>query len=121
MKRSIFSMRSAGRLPFARLVRDRHQWADYSGAWEAPARARHFATASLPDSDGGERSIRDPGSCGAITLVRIDPEAQRLGADERYEIALPPPGRGLAQCGDQFIVGLRARRRTGTILQRTRH
>src|SRR5882724_11451742 len=54
----------------------------------------------------------------AHSLIGIDPEAQRPGADERHEIALPLPGRRLAQRRDQFIVGLRARRRTGTVLQR---
>ena len=41
-------------------------------------------------------------------LIRVDAKPQRLGADERDEIALPLPGRGFAQRDDQFIVGLGA-------------
>ena len=48
--------------------------------------------------------------------VRVEPEAQRLGADEGDEIALPPPGRGFAQRRDQIVVGLRRVRRTGAVL-----
>src|SRR4051812_30853834 len=53
------------------------------------------------------------------SLVRIDPEAQRLRACERYQVALPLPGCGFAQRRDQLIVGLRARRRTAAVLQGT--
>ena len=42
-----------------------------------------------------------------------------FGSDEGDEIALPLPGGGLAQRRDQVVVGLRPRRRTGAILQRT--
>src|SRR5206468_7793723 len=51
-------------------------------------------------------------------LIGIEPEAQRLGADEGNEIALPLPGRRIAQGGDQIIVGLRAIRRAGPVLHR---
>jgi hypothetical protein len=55
-----------------------------------------------------------------LVLVRVDLEPQRFRSHERDEIALPLPGRGCAQRRGQLIVGLRARRRTGAILQRTR-
>jgi hypothetical protein len=45
-------------------------------------------------------------------------ESQRLRSDEGNEIALPLPGRGFAQGGDQFVVGLRPRRRAVMILKR---
>src|ERR1700692_1136419 len=61
----------------------------------------------------------DASSQSKPALVGIDPESQRLGSDERNQIALPLPGRGLAQGCDQFIVSLRPGQRAVTILHRT--
>src|SRR5215216_1338842 len=41
----------------------------------------------------------------ARALIGVDTKPQRLGADERHEIALPLPCRRLAQRRDQFVVG----------------
>ena len=74
-------------------------------------------------ASAGTRTNR-PGNSQALSPARsrvdpsigIEPKPQRPGSDERHEIALPLPGRGLAQRRDQFVVGLRPRRRTGAIL-----
>jgi hypothetical protein len=65
------------------------------------------------------RRVRRHDSTRAIKeSVGVDTEPERPGSDERNQIALPLPGGGLAQRRDQFIVGLRPRRRTSTVLQR---
>src|SRR6202521_4142826 len=51
--------------------------------------------------------------------VGIEVKAQRFRPDEGDVIALPLPGRSLAQCRDQVVVGLRPRRRAGAVLQRS--
>src|SRR5438876_6383807 len=54
------------------------------------------------------------------TSIGVEAESQRPGADEGHEITLPLPGGGFAQGRDQFIVGLRPRRRAGAIFDGTR-
>src|SRR5262245_41241000 len=54
-------------------------------------------------------------------LVRVDPEAQLLRADQGDEVALTPPGRRIAQGRDQIVVGLRAILRTAPVLHRAGH
>src|SRR5882672_11396662 len=67
-----------------------------------------------------KRTLPWPTDLQAYTLIGVDPKPQHLCAGERHEIALPLPCRRLAQRRHQFIVGLRTRRRTGTLLQRAR-
>src|SRR4051812_44280200 len=53
---------------------------------------------------------------GDRVLICIEPETQRLGADERDEVALSLPGRRIRQRGDQVVVCLGAIQRTGPVL-----
>src|SRR5262249_6058950 len=48
--------------------------------------------------------------------MRIDPEPQRLAADERHIVALAIPGGGFAERCDQFVIELRLVRWTAAIL-----
>ena len=56
--------------------------------------------------------------CRACCLVGIDAKPQCLRAHERYQIVLPLPGAGFRQRRDQFVIGLRAIRRTGPVFHR---
>src|ERR1700741_4193218 len=70
---------------------------------------------------GNDFPLPLPGLAGRgeeFALVRVDPEAQLLRAHQGDEVALAPPGRGIAERGDQIVVGLRAIRRAVSALHR---